>query len=132
MKRAIKIIVVLCAVILIFTYINHIPIPTNNLPTSVTIIALPSPPHYKTITNTENIESIFKMIKDSDLKPTINNAKGWQIRLKYRGGDIVMIGNKIEINGRWFKANNIISSKFNEFYLNLDYKEESWNPYGGN
>jgi hypothetical protein len=117
---------------LIFTYLNHIPIPTKKLPTSVTIIALPSPPHYKTITDTENLESIFKMIKDSDLKPIINTRKGWQVRLKYRGGDIIMIEDKIKINGRWFKANNKISSKFIDFYLNLDYKEESWTPYGGN
>lgn len=126
MKRAIKIIVVLCVVMLIFTYINHIPIPTKNLPTSVTIIALPSPPHYKTITDAENIESIFKIIKDSDLKPIINTRKGWQVRLKYRGGDIIMIEDKIKINGRWFKADNKISSKFIDFYLNLNYKEELW------
>lgn len=132
MKRSIIIIGALCVVVLIYTYLHHIPIPTNNLPTSVTIIALPSPPHYKTITDVENIDLIFNMIKDSDLKPIINNAKGWQVSLKYRGGVILMIGDKIEINGRWFRANNIISSKFNEFYLNLDYKEESWTPYEGN
>ena len=132
MKRAIKIIVVLCVVMLVFTYINHIPIPTKNLPTSVTIIALPSPPHYKTITDVENIDLIFKMIKDSDLKPIMNNAKGWQVSLKYRGGVILMIGDKIEINGRWFRADNKISSKFIDFYLNLDYKEELWTPNGGN
>lgn len=132
MKKSIIIIGALCVVVLIYTYLHHIPIPTNNLPTSVTIYALPSPPHYKTVTDAENIDLIFKMIKDSDLKPIINNAKGWQIRLKYRGGVIIMIENKIQINGRWFKANNKISSKFNDFYLDLDYKEESWTTNGGN
>lgn len=126
MKRLMKIIVVLCLLLLVYTYLHHIPIPTKNLPTSVTIIALPSPPHSKTITDAENIDSIFKMIKDSDLKPIINNEKGWQVWLKYRGGDIIMIEDKIAINGKWFKANNKISSKFIDFYLNLDYKEESW------
>lgn len=37
-----------------------------------------------------------------------------------------MLENKIEINGRWFKANSNISSKFKEFYQELDYKEELW------
>ncbi|MDH8676928.1 hypothetical protein QE109_02150 [Fusibacter bizertensis] len=126
MKRLFKIIIVLIVFLLIYTYLHHIPIPTKNLPTTVTIIALPSPPHYKTIIDTENIDLIFKMIKNSDLKPIINNEKGWQVSLEYRGGTIVMIGDKIEINGRWFKANNKISSKFMDFYLNLDYKEKLW------
>lgn len=126
MKRTMKIIMILSVFILIYVYLHHIPIPTRNLPTSVTIIALPSPPHCKTIVDAENIDLIFKMIEDSDLKPIINTRKGWQVSLKYRGGDILMIEDKIEINGRWFKANNDISSKFIDFYLKLDYIEELW------
>lgn len=126
MKKLFIIIIVVCVFMFAYTYLHHIPIPIKNLPSSVTIIALPSPPHYKTITDTENIDLIFKLIKDSDLKPIINNEKGWQVSLKYSGGTIVMIGSKIEINGRWFKANSNISSKFMDFYLDLDYEEELW------
>lgn len=126
MKRLFIFITVVCVFAFIYTYLHHIPIPTKNLPSSVTIITLPSPPHYKTITDTENIDWIYTSIKDSDLKPIINNEKGWQVSLKYNGGTIVMLENKIEINGRWFKANSNISSKFKDFYKELDYKEELW------
>lgn len=126
MKRVFIFIIIVCVFLVIYSYLKHIPIPSKKLPTSVTIIALPSPPHYKTIIDTENIEWIFSFIKESDLKPIINNGKGWQVSLKYNGGTIVILENKIEINGRWFKANNNISAKFMEFYQALDYKEELW------
>ncbi len=113
-------------VVLVIMYLHHIPIPTENMPTSVNIITLPSPPHNKVITDFDNIDLVFKMIKSSDLKPIFYSEKGWQIRLIYRGGDISMIEDKISINGRWFKANNNISSIFKDFYLNLDYEEKLW------
>lgn len=94
MKRLFIFITIVCVFVLIYTYLHHIPIPSKHLPSSVTIITLPSPPHYKTITDTENIDWIFTSIKDSDLKPIINNEKGWQVSLKYNGGTIVMLEKK--------------------------------------
>lgn len=129
MKKISKIFILIILVflfILISTYILKAPIPLHNLPTSVSIVTLPSPPHFKIVTDSENIDLIFSMINESDLKPIFFNEKGWQIRLIYKGGDIAIIENKIRINGRWYKANNDISLKFNDFYLNLDLKEELW------
>lgn len=126
MKKIVIVVLVISFVTLTYTYMQYVPIPIKNLPVSVNMIVLPSPPHYKTISDTENIKLIFKMINDSDLKPMINNEKGWQVRLEYKGGSVAIIENKIQINGKWFKSNNNISSMFKDFYLNLDYKEELW------
>ncbi|OJV64937.1 MAG: hypothetical protein BGO41_15220 [Clostridiales bacterium 38-18] len=126
MKKIVIVVLIISFVTLTYTYMQHVPIPTKNLPVSVNMIVLPSPPHYKTIIDVENIELIFKLINDSDLKPIINYEKGWQVRLEYKGGSVAIIENKIEINGKWFKSNNNISAIFKDFYLNLDYKEELW------
>ncbi|HAS73116.1 MAG TPA: hypothetical protein DCS67_03120 [Clostridiales bacterium UBA8960] len=130
MKTSLKRIAVLIASLIvlsaIYVLLSVVPIPTNPLPTSVKMVALPSPPHYKEVTSNEDIHAIFNMIKDSDLKPVMHFEKGWQVRLVYKGGDITVINNYVNINGRWFKAKDNISDKLRIYYEDLKIEEKPW------
>lgn len=126
LKRVAVLIASLIALSAIYVLLSVVPIPTNPLPTAVKMVALPSPPHYKTVTSSEDVQTIFDMIKDSDLKPVIYFEKGWQVRLVYQGGEITVMNNYVNINGRWFKAKDNISDKLRIYYEDLKIEEKPW------
>lgn len=96
---------------------------------SLTITALPSPPQIKTIENKDEIEKIINHINSIN-KSNIeeDNINGWEFLIKTKGNKehlISLVGDKININGTFYKVSKDELSKFRDLYNSLEAKEEN-------
>ena len=125
MKKAIYFFVAILIGVIIIIYMTDVPLP-KTVPDEITFTTLPSPPKYKVINRSEDIQFLFDEIEKLDLKPILNTEKGWQLSIEYNGGVILIINHKIKINSKWFKCDDDIAAIFHEYYLKMDYPESKW------
>lgn len=125
MKKAIYLFVTILIGVIIVIYMNDVPLP-KKVPDEITFMTLPSPPKYKVINRSEDIQLLFNEIEQLDLKPIFNTEKGWQMSIEYNGGVILIINHKIKINSKWFKCDDDIAAIFHDYYLKMDYPELKW------
>ena len=95
---------------------------------SLTMITLPSPPQYKTITEQKDIKACLDYLTSLDLVPAINFGKGWWFMIKIdQYTTISFIGEYVSFNGRTFK---IKDSNYEEalrtLYRSMNYEEKAW------
>ncbi len=95
---------------------------------SLTLITLPSPPQYKTVTEQKDIKTCLDYIDSLDLVPAINFGKGWWFMIKIdRNTTISFIGEYVSFNGRTFKIKDPnYEEALRNLYHSLNYEEKAW------
>lgn len=95
---------------------------------SLTMITLPSPPQYKTITEQKDIKACLDYLTSLDLVPAINFGKGWWFMIKIdQYTTISFIGEYVSFNGRTFKIKDPdYEEALRTLYRSMNYEEKAW------
>lgn len=95
---------------------------------SLTMITLPSPPQYKTVTDQKDIEVCLDYLDSLDLAPAINFGKGWWFMIKIDSNTTIsFIGEYVSFNGRTFKVKNPdYEDTLRALYQSMNYDEKAW------
>lgn len=134
MKRKLALVIGLLVVILLVgLFYWTVPDHDADQVKSMTLITLPSPPQYKTVTEQKDIKACLDYLNSLDLAPAVNFGKGWWFMIKTdRNTTISFIGKYVSINGRTFK---IKTSNYEEalrtLYRSMNYEEYDWAASAG-
>ncbi len=95
---------------------------------SLTMITLPSPPHYKIVTEQKDIKACLDYLDSLELSPAINFGKGWWFMIKIdRYTTISFIGDYVSFSGRTFKIKaSDYEDTLRALYQSMNYEEKAW------
>ncbi len=95
---------------------------------SLTMITLPSPPQYKTVTEQKDISTCLEYLDSLDLTPAVNFGKGWWFMMKInQNTTVTFIGDYVSFNGRTFKIKDPdYEETLRTLYQSMNYEEKAW------
>jgi hypothetical protein len=124
-KLFVSILIIILIVIVFFSWSHYMSI--SEISTvdinSMTITALPSPPKVKLIDKKYDIEKVILFINSIDKKVIMfNGSKGWEFNIQIKGKKehtIMFVGDRMKIDGIWYKINTDEIKKLRELYNNI-------------
>ncbi len=95
---------------------------------SMTLVTLPSPPKYKTITERDDIEACLDYLHSLKKSPAFDFGKGWWFMIRINSNTTISFsGEYVSFDGRTYKIKDPeYEDTLRALYDNMKYEEKAW------